>query len=71
METNIFKLIVNDDLENIVEVYEKIESRDAQGAVKQVYYDIWYHGEREHCEVEDCGEAFALAAEIALDTSSK
>jgi hypothetical protein len=71
VETNTFKLILNDDLKNMVEIYEKILSRDADGAVKQVEYDIWHHHHRLHCGIENCGEAFTLAAEIALDATSK
>ena len=71
METNTFKLMVNDDLTSMVEIYERILSRDTEGAVRNVEYDIWYHGERLHCGVEDCGEAFTLAAEIVLEETNK
>ena len=71
LETNTFKLILNDDLENMVEIYEKVLLRASDGAVQEVEYDIWHHHERLHCGIEDCGEAFTLAAEIALDATNK
>ncbi len=71
IETNTFKLMVNEDLENMVEIYERILSRDAEGAVKEAQYDVWHHGKRLHERLDNCGEAFSFAAEIALDASTK
>lgn len=71
IETNTFKLMVNEDLENMVEIYERIITRDAEGAVKEAQYDVWHHGKRLHERLDSCGEAFSLAAEIALEESSK
>lgn len=70
METNTFKLMVNDDLEHTVEIYEKIFTRDKNGAVSDVQYDVWYRGERRY-EEEEMSEAFLLAAEILLDATNK
>lgn len=71
VETNTFKLMVNEDLENMVEIYEKILVRGADGAVQEVQYDVWHHGKRLYAGLDSCGEAFTLAAEIVLDASTK
>lgn len=75
METNIFKLVVNDDLHNMVEVHENILSRDTEMAVTEVEYTVWYRNEQlvdgETESFNDCGDAFRFAVEVVLNNSAK
>lgn len=75
IETNIFKLVVNDDLHNMVEVHENVMARNTEAAVTEVEYTVWYQNQQildgETESFNDCGDAFRFAVEVVLNNSCK